>query len=265
MSIPKHNFIVWCPDYDDAEAVSRRFAVRDQHFANATPLVKSGVVTLGGALLSPDSFAGGPTKMVGSLMIFKAETIEEVREKVENDVYYTGKVSILVCTYGVLVVIMVYVPALSTPVVVEPNPGQVPERTNVSRTKMLLSSLRSSSALVLSQSYRAMSSTKHTFVVWAPDFDDAEGFSRRLAVREEHLAVAAKEIATGSLKIGGVCLTPESITGGDKKMIGSMMLFEAESLEEVRARIESDIYYKKNVVGKSCTTIDIPGDVNEDH
>ncbi|KAG8844909.1 hypothetical protein FRB96_002798 [Tulasnella sp. 330] len=230
MSIPKHNFIVWCPDYDDAEAVSRRFAVRDQHFANATPLVKSGVVTLGGALLSPDSFAGGPTKMVGSLMIFKAETIEEVREKVENDVYYTGKVSILVCTYGVSVVIMVYVPALSTPVVVEPNPG-----------------LRSSSALVLSQSYRAMSSTKHTFVVWAPDFDDAEGFSRRLAVREEHLAVAAKEIATGSLKIGGVCLTPESITGGDKKMIGSMMLFEAESLEEVRARIESDIYYKKNV------------------
>lgn len=43
-------------------------------------------------------------------------------------------------------------------------------------------------------------------------------------------------------------LSPESITGGEKKMVGSVMFFEMESLEDVRKLIESDIYYTSGVV-----------------
>lgn len=44
-------------------------------------------------------------------------------------------------------------------------------------------------------------------------------------------------------------LSPESITGGERKMVGSVMFFEMETLEEVRKLIESDIYYTSEVVG----------------
>lgn len=43
-------------------------------------------------------------------------------------------------------------------------------------------------------------------------------------------------------------MTPESVTGGDRKLIGSMMVFEAGSIEEVRTKIENDPYFKGNVV-----------------
>lgn len=50
------------------------------------------------------------------------------------------------------------------------------------------------------------------------------------------------------MKLGGAVLTPESITGeGPRKMVGSMLLLEAESLEAVRKRIENDIYYTSGV------------------
>ncbi|KAG9033229.1 hypothetical protein FRB95_000408 [Tulasnella sp. JGI-2019a] len=115
---------------------------------------------------------------------------------------------------------------------------------------MLLSTLRSSASLISSRSYRAMSSatpSKNTFVVWAPDFDDAEAFSRRLQVREQHLANGAAKAKKGTIKLGGAMLTPESITGGDRKMVGSMLLFEADSLEEVRKLVEEDVYFKGKV------------------
>lgn len=43
-------------------------------------------------------------------------------------------------------------------------------------------------------------------------------------------------------------LTPESITGGERKLIGSTMVVQAESIEEVRKNIESDVYYTAGVV-----------------
>jgi len=42
-------------------------------------------------------------------------------------------------------------------------------------------------------------------------------------------------------------LTPESLTGGDKKMVGSLMIFEAENIEAVKTMIETDIYYTSGV------------------
>jgi hypothetical protein len=55
--------------------------------------------------------------------------------------------------------------------------------------------------------------------------------------------------------VGGAMLTPESIEpGGESKMIGSVLVYEAESLEEVRKVVESDIYYKSGVVSLPCMT-----------
>lgn len=41
--------------------------------------------------------------------------------------------------------------------------------------------------------------TLHKFAVWAPDMTDPEAFSRRMAVRETHLANAKKSFASGTL------------------------------------------------------------------
>lgn len=44
-------------------------------------------------------------------------------------------------------------------------------------------------------------------------------------------------------------MTPESLSpGADQKLIGSIMVFEAANINEVREIIESDIYYKSSVV-----------------
>jgi hypothetical protein len=45
-------------------------------------------------------------------------------------------------------------------------------------------------------------------------------------------------------------LTPDSVSSPDapKKMVGSVLIFEGESLEQVRKRIEADIYYTSGTV-----------------
>ncbi|KAJ7512440.1 hypothetical protein B0H11DRAFT_1844214 [Mycena galericulata] len=85
------------------------------------------------------------------------------------------------------------------------------------------------------------------FFVHAPDKTDPEAFARRLSVRTKHLEVARKAIDEGSIRIAGALLTPESLFSADKKMIGSMFIFEAENIEVVKKIIENDIYYKEGV------------------
>ncbi|KZP08437.1 hypothetical protein FIBSPDRAFT_761378 [Athelia psychrophila] len=87
----------------------------------------------------------------------------------------------------------------------------------------------------------------HKFIVFAPDKSDEGCFQRRLSVRPTHLANSAKMHETGVLKIGGAILTAESITGADKKMVGSMLIIEAESLAEVKKLVEQDVYYTADV------------------
>ncbi|KAG8984298.1 hypothetical protein FRB90_005415 [Tulasnella sp. 427] len=96
------------------------------------------------------------------------------------------------------------------------------------------------------------STTSNIFVVWAPD-DEAPGtFEKRMSVREEH---AARGRADPTVRLGGPMLTPESVTGGDKKLIGSMFLIEAATIEEVREKIELDVYWRTGVWDKSKVTI----------
>ena len=50
-------------------------------------------------------------------------------------------------------------------------------------------------------------------------------------------------------EFGGPLLAQElTDEKGRPKMIGSLMFFEAESIEEVRKTVESDIYYTSGVV-----------------
>jgi len=96
---------------------------------------------------------------------------------------------------------------------------------------------------------------KYTFVVYAPDYSDPECLARRLSVRESHLANAAKLKAAGLLKIGGALITPDTYTSDVRKMAGSLMIFETESIEATRELIESDIYYTSNVWDKEKLSI----------
>ena len=60
---------------------------------------------------------------------------------------------------------------------------------------------------------------------------------------------------------GGAFLTPGSIAAPDapKEMAGSVLLVRAKSLEEVRANVEADIYWKSGVVSisKSSSTLNL--------
>ncbi|KAJ7033136.1 hypothetical protein C8F04DRAFT_630777 [Mycena alexandri] len=107
----------------------------------------------------------------------------------------------------------------------------------------------------------------HKFLVYAPDKTDEGAFERRLSVRAKHLENAAK-VHEAHMRLGGAMLTPESLTGADKKMVrlnsalprhcsilkiffldkvGSLIIYEAENIETVRGWIESDIYYTAGV------------------
>ncbi|EMD33191.1 hypothetical protein CERSUDRAFT_126342 [Gelatoporia subvermispora B] len=99
-------------------------------------------------------------------------------------------------------------------------------------------------------------STKFTFLVYAPDYTDAEAPQRRLAVRPKHLEGARQLVAEGVIRVGGAMLSPESIQpGAEKKMVGSTMIYEAESLEAVKKIVEEDPYYVGNVWDKEKLVI----------
>ena len=74
-------YLVVALDGKDEEAPARRAKVRPEHLVGARALKERGAVIIGGALLND---AGG---MIGSGMIFEAESEEAVREMLAADVY----------------------------------------------------------------------------------------------------------------------------------------------------------------------------------
>ncbi|TFY51611.1 hypothetical protein EVJ58_g10475 [Rhodofomes roseus] len=98
--------------------------------------------------------------------------------------------------------------------------------------------------------------TLYKFAVWAPDMTDPEAFSRRMAVLRIRLFVLVIRCSIsadgGLVEFGGGLLSPESIASptAEKKLVGSMMVFEADSVEAVRKVIESDLYYQNGVWDK---------------
>jgi len=115
------------------------------------------------------------------------------------------------------------------------------------------------------------SPTKHLFAVYAPDYTDPGVLERRFSVREKHLKGIDERLDCGIVstyillqyspvpvtvtipiycaEFGGALLAPElTDESGRKKMTGSLMFYEAGSIEDVRKTVESDIYYTSGVV-----------------
>ncbi|QUC23330.1 uncharacterized protein UV8b_07571 [Ustilaginoidea virens] len=80
-------FLVIIPDKPGATA--KRLQVRPAHLKNITPLTESGVVKMGGALLNsfPEGDDPATFDFMGSTVVFRAETKEQVLELLKQDVY----------------------------------------------------------------------------------------------------------------------------------------------------------------------------------
>ncbi|KAJ2772357.1 hypothetical protein IWQ56_001410 [Coemansia nantahalensis] len=82
------------------------------------------------------------------------------------------------------------------------------------------------------------SQPKNAFLVLVDDFTDADALQRRLAVRTAHLAGATKCRERGALVLGGAML--DSHESG--KMVGSALIVNAASRDEVLEMLKSDPY-----------------------
>lgn len=78
-------WLVLLPDHPNA--LSKRLSVRAQHLNGVAPGLASGQVLLGGATLSKHPDRDEPPDMTGSVMLVTAESEEEVRRFVAEDVY----------------------------------------------------------------------------------------------------------------------------------------------------------------------------------
>ncbi|KPP96421.1 MAG: hypothetical protein HLUCCA01_10990 [Bacteroidetes bacterium HLUCCA01] len=83
-----------------------------------------------------------------------------------------------------------------------------------------------------------------TFLIHAFDHTDAEALNRRMGARDQHLAAARSMHENGSLLIAGAMLSP------DNTMMGSVVIVEMESLEEVENWLKSEVYITENVWDK---------------
>lgn len=79
-------YLVIAKDGTDPDAPARRQAVRAEHLEKVKPVLESGFLLLGGALLSKE---GG---MIGSAMILDAPSEEEVWDFLKRDIYSKGNV-----------------------------------------------------------------------------------------------------------------------------------------------------------------------------
>ncbi|KAI9496307.1 hypothetical protein BDB00DRAFT_809907 [Zychaea mexicana] len=89
---------------------------------------------------------------------------------------------------------------------------------------------------------------KKQFLVVIRDFKDDKALERRMASRDQHIAMA-KESYPDYIACGGAIFDSHE----SRKMIGSAMICQAESEEELRERIAKDPY----VVGKVWESWDI--------
>ncbi|TRM70092.1 hypothetical protein BD626DRAFT_392804 [Schizophyllum amplum] len=100
----------------------------------------------------------------------------------------------------------------------------------------------------------AAAAAKLNFLVYAPDRTEEGTFEKRMSVRPAHLENAASLISSGAGVVGALA-TPESANSPTKRMVGSVLIVEAESIEEVKAKVEADIYYTSDVWDKERLVI----------
>ncbi|TDB68006.1 YciI family protein [Arundinibacter roseus] len=85
------------------------------------------------------------------------------------------------------------------------------------------------------------------YVLHAYDHIDSEAYERRMQARPAHFERARKLKADGNFILGGALLDPAGT------MIGSMMLVDFETEDQLHEWLESDPY----VTGKVWNTLDV--------
>ncbi|ETW86386.1 hypothetical protein HETIRDRAFT_407983 [Heterobasidion irregulare TC 32-1] len=90
---------------------------------------------------------------------------------------------------------------------------------------------------------------KQTFIIWAPDYTAEDVLPRRQSLLQKHLEGIYALAAKGWFKSGGYTVTPETTTNPvpERKVTGSMLIVEDESVEAVRKLIEVDCYWTENI------------------
>ncbi|KAG0316991.1 hypothetical protein BGZ97_006074 [Linnemannia gamsii] len=79
---------------------------------------------------------------------------------------------------------------------------------------------------------------KQQFILIARDFKDPEAITRRLDTRTKHLAEARELKKSGQIHYAGALFSDHSDSG---KMVGSVIVFQAENAEEVRKIVERNM------------------------
>ncbi|MGM9506717.1 YciI family protein [Larkinella sp. GY13] len=85
------------------------------------------------------------------------------------------------------------------------------------------------------------------YVIHAYDYTDDQAIDRRLAVRPNHFDGARQLKADGHFVLGGALLDP------DGKMIGSMMLLDFDTEDQLNDWLQNEVY----ISGKVWERIDI--------
>lgn len=81
---------------------------------------------------------------------------------------------------------------------------------------------------------------RQQYLVIAQDFDEPETLARRLDARPAHLNAVDSSVAKGSFLWGGAMLN-------DGKPIGSALLLQANTVEEIREQLKNDPYIEGRV------------------
>ncbi|OAA33295.1 Dimeric alpha-beta barrel [Moelleriella libera RCEF 2490] len=92
-SVPRiREFLVIVPDRPGTK--DKRLEVRPTHFKNLAPLIESGEWKMGGALLNSVPEADDPTTFdfLGSTLVCRAESKEQIVEQLKKDIYVSSGV-----------------------------------------------------------------------------------------------------------------------------------------------------------------------------
>ena len=82
------------------------------------------------------------------------------------------------------------------------------------------------------------------YVIHAHDHTDANALDRRMTVRPAHLDYVRKLKADGQFVLGGALLDP------DGRMIGSMLLLDLETDEQLTSYLNTDPYIVEGIWDK---------------
>lgn len=83
----------------------------------------------------------------------------------------------------------------------------------------------------------------HLWLVIARDASDSGALDRRLKVRPEHLERAQNVTREGKVVLGGALLDEKK----KERMVGSCMIFDVATKEEVEQFLKSDVYSREGV------------------